>query len=92
MPPLWFQLELSPFCPPLLPSAGVRVFASRKQGVWLFARFFGPGPILHGNIVRGSFDCLRISVKVISGFGERDQGRKVVLRDPVPNQRFDDGR
>jgi hypothetical protein len=23
---------------------------------------------------------LRISVKVISGFGERDQGRKVVLR------------
>ncbi len=24
--------------------------------------------------------CVRISVKVISGFGERDQGRKVVLR------------
>ncbi len=28
----------------------------------------------------GSKSFVRISVKVISGFGERDQGRKVVLR------------
>ncbi|AJW47416.1 hypothetical protein TK49_22625 [Ralstonia mannitolilytica] len=33
-----------------------------------------------GAIVLASTNCVRISVKVISGFGERDQGRKVVLR------------
>ncbi|MNT90978.1 hypothetical protein D3C72_2320060 [compost metagenome] len=45
-----------------------------KQGVWLFAPFFGPDPILHGNIVRGQ-------LRLLADFGEGDQGRMVVLRD-----------
>lgn len=36
--------------------------------------------LVSAQILPGTEEDVRISVKVISGFGERDQGRKVVLR------------
>ncbi|MGX0137735.1 tyrosine-type recombinase/integrase [Cupriavidus metallidurans] len=65
------------FLPARNRAAHLEAIAGMREQVAAFIRMGLP----EGNLsYRQLTSALRISVKVISGFGERDQGRKVVLR------------